>query len=297
MNLSSKPSVVAIMLSLVCACSAKCAALRELTVEEHGFAATFYDAPESDLPVGIIALGGSEGGKPVWRAKALAKEGYPVLALAYFKAPGTPDYLDEIPLEYFDEPMRWFAEQPAMRGKKIVLIGGSKGAELALLLASRKREIQGVIAISPGSAVFQGIPKVFWPPRSSWTYKGKPIPFVPYDVSRGVDTNNLRPLYEQSLSHPKKVERAAIEVEKINGPILLLSGKEDGMWPAAEMASSIEQRLAANDFPHSVVQIPYEDAGHTLNEYYMIGGTKEGNQQARVDSWQQIKDFLAKQFK
>jgi dienelactone hydrolase len=275
---------------------ARCSGPVDIAVSQKGFAATYYDAAEKEKSVGVIVLGGSEGGKPQHHAKAFAAEGYPVMALAYFKTPGTPDYLDEIPLEYFDKPIEWFAKRPGMKGRRIILVGGSKGGELALLLASRKREIGGVIAVSPSSVVFQGIPKVFWPPRSSWSSEGKPLPFVPYDASKGVDPQNLLPLYELSLSHADQVAKATIPVEKINGPLLLLSGENDGMWPASDMAEAVIEHLKKNKFAHAFQHIKYESAGHTLNEFFMIGGTKEGNREARLDSWQKMLAFLSNNF-
>lgn len=283
----------ALIVGVVCSSEARCSEPLEITVAQEGFAATYYTPPKGTTPVGIIVLGGSEGGRSDRHAEAFAAEGYAVLSLAYFKATGTPGYLDEIPLEYFDKPIKWFAERPAVRGKKIVLVGGSKGAELALLLASRKAEIAGVIAISPSSVVFQGLPKVFWPPRSSWSYKGKPLPFVPYDVSQGVDPSNLRPLYELSLSHADIVAKASIPVEKINGPVLLLSGEDDGIWPASDMAEAIVARLKKNKFPHVFEHVRYVNAGHTLNEFFMLGGTREGNQKARIDAWRRMHAFLS----
>lgn len=267
------------------------------TVAREGFAATFYDAPEKQRRVGVIILGGSEGGEPNLLARVFAAEGYAAMALAYFKALGTPDYLDEIPLEYFDKPLEWFATRPSMDGRKIVLVGGSKGAELALLLATRRTDIDGVIATSPSSVVFQGLPKMFWPPRSSWSSGGKPIPFVPYDASKGVDPQNLLALYQLSLSHADQVATAAIPVEKIQGPVLLLSGKDDRMWPASAMADAISARLTQHKFPYAFKNIQYENAGHTLTEFFMIGGTKEGNANARHDSWQKMLTFLSTEFK
>lgn len=286
----------AFIVGTVCCCEARCSEPLEITVAQEGFAATYYGAAEEAQPAGILVLGGSEGGKSIYRSKGFIEIGYPVLSLAYFKEPGTPDYLDEIPLEYFDKPFAWFAERPEMRGKKIVVIGDSKGAELALLLASRTPKIAGVIGISPSSVVFQGLPQIFWPPRSSWTYKGEPLPFVPYDASQGVHPNNLLPLYVLSLSHTEKVEKAFLPVEKINGPILLLSGEDDAMWPAADMAEALVNRLKANKFPHAFEHVKYENAGHTLNEFFTIGGTREGNKKARVDSWRRILAFLSDNF-
>lgn len=168
MNRTLHVTIFAFLVGSLCCRGARGSESVDVTVSQEGFAATYYDAAGKDESVGVIVLGGSEGGKSERRAQAFAAEGYPVMSLAFFKVPGTPEYLDEIPLEYFDKPIEWFAKRPSMKDRKIVLVGGSKGGELALLLASRIAEIGGVIAISPSSVVFQGIPKVFWPPRSSF---------------------------------------------------------------------------------------------------------------------------------
>lgn len=263
---------------------------REVTSDE--FVADFYMTKDAPASVAVLLLGGSEGGRSEHRAQALAREGFPVLAVAYFKAKGTPDHLDMIPLEYFEQPIEWLAGQEAVRDGKIVVAGSSKGGELALLLASRHPRLAGAIGISPSSVVFQGIPKVFWPPRSSWSDHGEPVPFVPYDYTQPVDPQDLLPLYQRTLEQTDAVENAAIPVERINGPVLLLSGVDDTIWPATDMCDDIITRLRANDFAHQSRHVDYEDAGHTLNEFFMLGGTKEGNQRARVDSHKRIVRFL-----
>ena len=68
-----------------------------------------------------------------------------------------------------------------------------------------------------------------------------------------------------------------------NGPLLLASGHDDQMWPSEAMAGAICARLKAKGFKHHYEQLKYADAGHTLTEYYMMGGTREGNQRARLD--------------
>lgn len=54
---------------------------------------------------------------------------------------------------------------------------------------------------------------------------------------------------------------AEIEVEKINGPILILSGKEDDQWPATYMSQQIVNRLEKNNFKHTYQHIEL-DGGH-----------------------------------
>jgi hypothetical protein len=57
------------------------------------------------------------------------------------------------------------------------------------------------------------------------------------------------------------MQKAAIRVEDINGPILLFSGLDDKIWPSSEMANSIEQRLVENNFSFHIQNIQYKDAG------------------------------------
>jgi len=277
---------------LAVAAPAIAADVRRMTVADDGFAADFFPTDHAQESVGVLVLGGSEGGKPIRLAKDLAHAGYPALALAYFRAPDTPDALDMIPLDYVDKPIAWLSQHMGAGGKGIVVVGGSKGAELALLLASRDARICGVIATAPSSVVFQGIPKVFFPPRSSWSNEGEPVPFVPYDLRGGVDPKKLLSLYERSLKQKDAVDKASIAVENIGGPILLLSGSDDKMWPSATMAAAICERLDEHEFPHPYEHVDYPDAGHTLNEFFMLGGTKQGNKQARLDSRKRMLEFL-----
>jgi dienelactone hydrolase len=60
------------------------------------------------------------------------------------------------------------------------------------------------------------------------------------------------------------------------------------------MAQAIAQRLKESKFKYDCQLVKYSDAGHTLNERGMIGGTPEGNGKARVDSAERMFEFLAK---
>ncbi len=99
-------------------------------------------------------------------------------------------------------------------------------------------------------------------------------------------------VYKLALKQTEAVEKATIKVENINGPILLLAGKEDTMWPSAQMCDMIIKRLDGYNFPHWYKLFSYENAGHSLNEEYLMGGTFEGNKQARLDSGPRIYNFL-----
>jgi dienelactone hydrolase len=258
------------------------------------FDAEFYPPQGSPKKLGVLVLGGSDGGIPSRRAKIIAENGFPTLALAYFKTKRTPEYLDMIPLEYFDKPIEWLIKNEYTQGGKIIVIGESKGAELALLLASRKPEISGVVAFVPSAVVFQGMPKVFWPPRSSWSSMGKQVPFVPFNLNNLSDKNNVLSIHRNSLKQQEAVKKASIPVNKIKGPVLLFSAANDAVWPSAEMSDMIMRTLRDQKFGYAYEHITYDNAGHTMTEYYMMGGTEEGNQKARVDSTEKTLSFLNK---
>jgi dienelactone hydrolase len=266
----------------------------EFMVPGVSFDGEFYPPLESPKKLGVLVLGGSDGGIPSRRAKWIAEHGFPVLALAYFKTQRTPEYLDMIPLEYFDQPIDWLRKNKHTRGGRIVVIGESKGAELALLLATRKPEISGLVAFVPSAVVFQGMPKDYWPPRSSWSYRGEQIPFVPYDLSNLPDRKNILSIYRNSLKQQEAVKRALIPVARIKGPILLFSAADDRMWPSVEMSDMIVSTLRDHKFEYPFEHITYDHAGHTMTEYYMMGGTEEGNRKARLDSTERTLLFLNK---
>jgi hypothetical protein len=76
-------------------------------VTDNGLIADLFTGDTAQPRKAIIMLGGSEGGKSWCRIKRpielLVQKGYSVLSLAYFKAPGLPNSLEEIPLEYFEK--------------------------------------------------------------------------------------------------------------------------------------------------------------------------------------------------
>ena len=54
-------------------------------------------------------LGGSEGGMPTFNVEPFIEQGYPCFKVGYFGTKHTPDYLEMIPLEYFEEVLKSFA--------------------------------------------------------------------------------------------------------------------------------------------------------------------------------------------
>jgi uncharacterized protein len=223
---------------------------------------------ESDKQALIVGLGGSEGGNPwasnYWKKTRdeFIKQGYAFLALGYFGAKGTPDSLDRISLEKVHDAIIEATKNPKVDKKRIALIGGSKGGELALLLASHFKDIKCVVAIVPSHVAFPGLTNHL--STSSWTYQGVEVPYVPVseEAIPALIKRDLRLAFDTMLNDRAAVEKAFIQVEKINGSILLVSATKDEMWGSTPMSEAIVERLKAKNFSHYYEHIAIE-GGHT----------------------------------
>lgn len=269
-----------------------------------GLVGVYYPPAKPGGPL-VMVLGGSEGGflGSGAMAKALSDEGFGALALAYFKAPGLPDTLEDIPLETFTRGLDFLGARAETRRRRVVILGVSKGAEAALLVASRDARACAVLAGVPSSVAWQGINMTdFRSRKASWTWGGEPVAFTPYDFS-GMARGGLRGMYDASLA--KAPAEAAIPVEKIGGPILLVSGGKDALWPSTPMAEAIIARLDGAKFRYAHAHLAYPDAGHgafgrpwpndklpTAPQLAQAGGTPEANQAARKDNWPKALAFL-----
>jgi len=152
---------------------------------------------------------------------------------------------------------------------KLVLMGVSKGAEAALLLATLDSQIDAVIAISPSAYVWAnvgpGLDGRTVPWRSSWTWREAPLPFVPYEE----DWEELsappvahRAHYEQSLkTFPNRAAEAAIAIERSEAEILLIAGAADRMWPSDEFAKTLRDRRDKEGLQTSTVMSPATSKG------------------------------------
>jgi len=244
------------------------------SVLERGLVGDLFYAEAASQKPTVIMLGGSEGGKswsdnPYQREMLadLVEAGFTVFPLTYFGLEGVPKSLASIPLEYFETAFAWLAEQPEVLPDSYALVGGSKGAELALLLGSRYPEVKAVAAFAPSNVVFQGLSS--GKATSSWSYAGKELPFVSFPLTsipafiKGMRTGNYLQGYTIALRNTKQVTLASIPVENNHGPVLLISGAKDEMWPSALMSERLMARLSEAKFP-----FPYEhlalETGHAV---------------------------------
>jgi len=243
---------------------------------------------------GVLVVGGSEGGMPIGKAAWLASRGYAAFALAYFRYDDLPALLEGIPLEYFGAALTWMMQRPEISAERIAVMGTSRGGELALQLGSMYPRIKAVVAYVPANVRYPaccGSTRVPY----AWTWQGQALAFVlPRERQRNLGA----------------ALHAAIAVENTHGPILLISGDDDGVWDSTAMANAVVARLKQTHFQYPCELLKYPHAGHragrpeivptwhgivrnpTSGREENLGGKPQGDAQSSLDAIPKVLEFL-----
>ncbi|XP_042322657.1 LOW QUALITY PROTEIN: acyl-coenzyme A thioesterase 1-like [Sceloporus undulatus] len=273
--------------------------LRRLPVREGRLRATLFLPPGPGPFPGLLDLYGSGGGLVEYRASLLASRGYVTLALAYLAFEDLPSFPDVIELDYFGEAVEFLKKQEQVQSTRIGVIGLSKGADIALALATFWPGIQAAVSIS-GSGVNSFIPlKV----------KDLTIPPHPFDLSKSKVTGDSELVdYSEILDDPRDPAtwQCRIPVEKSLSKFLFLSGEDDRNWPSQQFCREAVRRLQESG--RHVEFYCYPGAGHLLEPPYLPlctasfhkifgvfvlwGGKLKEHAKAQEDAWQRILAFF-----
>jgi len=194
--------------------------------EEMPFAGVlFLPAGSGPFPA-VIVLHGSEGGTGLTKdvAREYARKGYMAMALCYFGCQNTPSILQEINLEAIMDAVDYLKGREDVRPGAIALVGYSRGAELALIVGTLDPDVRAVVSISGSPMVVPGYPEG----GTAWLFQGEPLPF------------------------------RVIPVEHINGPVLLIHGERDKVWPV-QFSYVIASRLETHNHDYELAVYPRAD--------------------------------------
>ena len=293
-------------------------------VREQGLVGTLFLPPGPGPHPAVMVLNGSGGGINEPRAALYASHGYAAFALGYFKCPGRPDHISDTHLEYFETALQWLHAEVRPLGGFVALSGQSRGGELVLLLGALLPDlVSAVIGYVPGAVVHsaQNACNPAKGPDSrngpAWIWRGQPLPhlwdhnrtatWAPWDS--GPEPRRHANALLTALQDVDAVERARIRVERIRGPVLLLSASDDGSWPSSLYGRMVAERLAAHSHPWPVQHLDFEGAGHSIvfptvpttqlvyahpvsGRLSTTGGTPAPNAHADAASWAAVLDFL-----
>ncbi|WP_424862251.1 acyl-CoA thioester hydrolase/BAAT C-terminal domain-containing protein [Streptomyces sp. MMS24-I29] len=262
-----------------------------------------------DDGVGVLVLSGSSGRIETERCRLLAREGMTALSFRWFGGVGQPPGICEIPLETFAPAIEVLR---AYGARRIGVLGTSKGAEAALHLSVLLPGIDAVVAVSPTSLTWANVGPGNdgreRPYRSSWTWRGEPLPFVPYDDSWAPDPAPpegapvaVRGLYEHSRrTFADRLGAAAIAVEDSPADLVLVAGGDDAMWPSLPQAEELAARRRAAGLPVRLIRAA--DAGHRprfpgegpapASAHFLYGGSATADASLGARAWPHLLDVL-----
>jgi fermentation-respiration switch protein FrsA (DUF1100 family) len=290
-------------------------------VREEGLVGTLYLPPGKGPHPAVMIFNGSGGGINEPRAALYASHGYAAFALGYFKAPGLSNYISNTKIEYFEAALQWIHRTLKPLHGFVALNGQSRGGELVLLLGTLFPEsVSAVVAYVPGAVVHcaqNACDPALGREGPAWLLRGKPIPHVwennrtatwaPWDS--GPEPRRHTNAILTALQDADAVARARIPVEKIRGPVMLLSATDDGAWPSSVYGRMVARKLAEVGHPYPVRHLDFENAGHLIVFPYVpttqlvyahpvsgrlstTGGAPAPNAHADEASWDGVKRFL-----
>jgi dienelactone hydrolase len=290
-----------------------------IDVNESGLVGTFF-APNMSTPSpGIMIIGGADGNLREDLAGLLASHGYATLAIAYFGREGLPDEPLNVPLEYFGKAIEWMKSNDAVDSDKIGIVGWSKGGEGALLVGSTYPDIKAVVSLAGSGVVFQAIANDYHVIKSPWSYNGKDVPYIrftetPLFILQMIITEisggplSLNSMFTDSLKNRTAMDHAKIDLDKINGPVMIVSGDDDEFWPSEQLSQIASKGRKGNNYSSHDRYMVYSGAGHNLgipnlpttgdclimpaNLSLHLGGAPSKDARARADSWQRMLQFL-----
>jgi len=292
-------------------------------IRTRGLVGTLFTPPGPGPHPALIMLAGSGGGIMEARAALFAAHGYTALALGYFGVPGLPPRISGTRLEYFAEALDWLRETCAPRRGFVAVAGVSRGGELSLLLgATFPERVSAVVAYVP-CPFTNGVLNAGHPGQDrhdpTWTLNGAFLPALAAGnrtadwgvFDDATDAKRQTPAFMTCLGDPEAMARAMIRIERIRGPVMMVSGSDDQLWPSELFSDMAARHLAEAQFRHEVLHVRNADAGHTIGFPYtpstvlrrphavsglfmVYGGTERGNARAQETHWPQVLAFLAR---
>nr|WP_253298345.1 acyl-CoA thioester hydrolase/BAAT C-terminal domain-containing protein [Paenibacillus sp. MSJ-34] len=211
--------------------------------------------------------------------------------------------------------------QSSICSGQIGVIGLSRGGELALQLGATYLKISAVIAASPSAYRYAGVRNNMPLPLPAWTLNNEALPYLKpkFDASGTFQffwnwitrrPNGNKAGFIKTLKDSAKTAAVRIPVERIQEPIMLVSGGDDQLLPSFRFAEIVMKRLTCHHHPYNI-HLHYKDAGHFPCFPYTLpymppnvmlspgggmtitfGGNDKANTRAALDSWPKMLDFL-----
>ncbi|AGB38828.1 acyl-CoA thioester hydrolase/BAAT C-terminal domain-containing protein [Natronococcus occultus] len=260
-----------------------------------------FEPPSGGAGPGVLVLHGADGTPQDHVAALLAHHGFTAFALEYVDGPGLPASVVEVPVAYVTAAIDWLGDHERVAGDRIGVWGVGRGGELGLLVGSLSDEVGPVVSVGGSGILWEGGAVRGSPAGTvAWALDDDPRAPLAVATEAGQDRHE-RYTAAIAAAGARELTAATIPVERIDGPVLLVSGEDDAVWPSARLHAHARERLATRGHP-SFDHLRYADAGHRLPQPYLplrgtagetAGGTLAGNAEAAHAHWPRVLGTLA----
>ncbi|KAM4707502.1 acyl-coenzyme A amino acid N-acyltransferase 2-like isoform 1-T2 [Discoglossus pictus] len=257
--------------------------------------------PPGDGPFrGIIDMFGGLGGLVEFRSSLLASRGFASLALAYFAYDDLPRTLEHVDLTYFEEAAQYLLRNPKISGDGVGVLGVSKGAEIALAMATYLPQVKATVCINAPNNAING---------NSFSYGDIFLRGIPYHMENLLVTETGAATMIDIWPDIRKPEHqnSLIPLEKAKGPILFVVGEKDQNCNSLMYAKEALSR-ARKYCKKDVHIVSYPGAGHLIEPpgssfcpislsppfpfHLNWGGELLAHCSAQEASWREIQGFF-----
>ena len=254
--------------------------------DKDGFYGVYYRNPKP-ADRGVILMLGDKADDLMVKmgVKWLHRNGCNVLACAT----ESKDY------SWHDQPIESFEKAIAVLRRKgnskFGIIGASTTAMAALAAASYIPDITLTIALSPSDFVMEG----FYRDEkdgarerpgngeSTLSYKGRPLPYLPYayrhpeywqklkeEAERRGDMAAARDMFDLSEQLCPVTEDMKIKVERIRGKLVLVGAQDDSLWDTCRYIDRMMERLRVTPHECRAAKLTYEYGSHFVFPQSML---------------------------
>jgi len=294
-------------------------------IEGDGFRSLVFLPDGTGSSPGVLVVPGSTGVSAMApMAALLASHGFVAAVVGYMEDEGLPASLQEIPIEVIAAAMTALSGHGRCAGANIGIVCASVETEGAL---SALAHIEGcvssaTVAIAPSHVVWQALSAGGQPPKTaSWSMAGQPLAWVHMHGEKLLGQMLRHSLFDRFSRHPKPaalhmraafepaladtdaVAAAAIPVEQIAGPLMVVAGGDDAMWPSVAMANAIATRRRKSGVGDDDAMLVFEHAGHFIrppvtpttvpwNDSVVSGGDPAAIAVAQTETWAKTLAFL-----
>ena len=243
-------------------------------MKDHGFVGHLAEPDVGADKAVLVVMGGEQSMFPgIMVAERFADYGIAALSVSLFGAEGLPAGPNQIPLEMFEEAVKYLREKKAI--SHISVYGQSMGSIFAVLIAQYIGGMENLIMISPTHVPFEGtLDKRNMTGRSIATYKGEDVPFVSADFSKVKVTKYQRHqdakckvtgmwvAYHDAYQDKTREKDAWLHIEETGARVLMIAGDEDEEWPADYSVKAMKQYLDEVNYSKEVRVVIYHHGSH-----------------------------------